>query len=284
MLNCLSFDIEGFVESNMQSFTINKSYINRKREIYEIEKNVDSILELLNDFNCKATFFFLNSVTYDLPNVVKKVSKLGHEIALHGPEHTRIFDLSKIEFSKKLICAKKELENIISKPVYGFRAPEFSITQTSLWALDILQKADFTYDSSIYPFGFHDVYGMKNTQPFIYKLQNGLIEFPLSTIGFFGKRFPFGGGGYFRLYPLFFTEIFLKKINKLGHPCMLYIHPYEIGSIIPKIPTLSWYRKLRHYYNCKNGCTRLKKILSEFKFSTAIDVLANEKKLEVKNV
>lgn len=284
MINSLSFDIEGFVESNIQSVTINKSYISRKREIYEIEKNVDSILELLNYFNYKATFFFLNSVTCDLPDVVKKVSKLGHEIALHGPEHIRIFNLTEIEFSKKLIYAKKKLENIISKPVYGFRAPEFSITESSLWALDILQKADFTYDSSIYPFSFHDVYGIKNAQPFIYKLQNGLIEFPLPTIGFFGKRFPFGGGGYFRLYPLFFTEIFLRKINKLGHPCMLYIHPYEVGSIIPYIPTLSLYRKFRHYYNCRNGYTRLKKILSEFKFSSAIEVLTNENKLEVKNV
>lgn len=226
----------------------------------------------------------MNSVVHDLPSVVKKVAEEGHEIALHGPEHIRIFNITEQEFSEKLISAKKFIENIISKPINGFRAPDFSITEKSLWALDVLQKAGFIYDSSIYPFGLHDVYGINGAQPFIHRLKNGLIEFPLSTIGLFGKRFPFGGGGYFRLYPLTFTEIFLKKINKLGKPCILYIHPYEVGSIIPNIPTLSLYRKFRHYYNCENGYARLGKILSKFKFGPVIDVLTKEKILEVENV
>lgn len=284
MLNCLSFDIEGFVESNMQSFTIERPYIDRRKEIYEIEKNTLFILEILDDFNCKATFFFLGSVVRDLPNVVKKVAELDHEIALHGPEHIRIFNYTKREFSEKVVSAKNLLEDVASKPVYGFRAPDFSITESSIWALDILQKAGFLYDSSIYPFGLHDVYGIKNAQPFIHRLPNGLIEFPLSTIEFLGRRFPFGGGGYFRLYPIFLTETFIRKTNKLGKPCMLYIHPYEVGPIIPNIPTLSPYRRFRHYYNCKKGNTRLRKILSKFKFGTAIEVLLRENFLEEKDV
>jgi polysaccharide deacetylase family protein (PEP-CTERM system associated) len=276
MINCLSFDIEGFVESNLQSFTIEKPYIDRRKEIYEIEKNTDSILELLDSFNCKATFFILDSVISDLPNVVKKITALDHEIAIHGPEHIRIFDKTPHEFREKLKSAKKHLEDIVSKPIYGFRAPDFSITELSLWALDILQEEGFIYDSSIYPFGFHDVYGMKNVQPFIHRLQNGLIEFPLSTIKLFGLRLPFGGGGYFRLYPLFLTKIFIKNVNKLDKPCIMYIHPYEVGSIIPDIPTLSRYRKFRHYYNCKNGCERLGKILSKYEFCSAIEVLSKE--------
>ena len=281
MLNCLSFDIEGFVESNIQSFAIDKKYINRKKEIYEIEKNVDSILELLNEVNCNATFFFLESVVNDLPNVVKKVSELNHEIALHGPEHVRIFDLTKSEFNNKLISSKKNLENIISKPVYGFRAPDFSITESSIWALDMLKDAGFIYDSSIYPFGFHDVYGIKNVQPFIHSLPNGLIEFPPSTIKYFGKRIPFGGGGYFRLYPLLFTKHFLKRINKRKNPGMMYMHPYEVGSIIPNIPNISPFRKFRHYYNSENGYKRLREILLEFKFGTAIEVIKKEGFLNV---
>lgn len=284
MLNCLSFDIEGFVESNRQSFKIIKSYINLRKEIYEIEKNTHFILKLLDDFSCKATFFFLGSVVRNLPNVVKKVAELGHEVALHGPEHIRIFDLTKREFSEKVVSAKNALENVASKPVYGFRAPDFSITESSIWALDILQKAGFLYDSSIYPFGSHDVYGIKNVQPFIHKLPNGLIEFPLSTIEFFGRRIPFGGGGYFRLYPLFLTEIFLRKINRFGKSCILYIHPYEVGPIIPNIPTLSPYRRFRHYHNCKKGNTRLRKILSKYKFGPAIEVLSRGYFWEEKDV
>lgn len=283
-MNCLSFDIEGFVESNRQSFTIAEPYISLSKEIYEIEQNTNFILELLNDVQCKATFFFLGSVVRNLPDLVKNVAKLDHEVALHGPEHIRIFDLSKREFSEKVVSAKKALEDVASKPVYGFRAPDFSITEASIWALDALQEAGFLYDSSIFPLGFHDVYGIKNAQPFIHRLPNGLVEFPLTTVECFGRRIPFGGGGYFRLYPLFLTEIFLRKINKLGKSCMLYMHPYEVGPMIPNIPTLSPYRRFRHYHNCKNGNTRLRKILSKYKFSSAIEILSAGSFLELNDV
>lgn len=172
-----------------------------------------------------------------------------------------------------MTAAKKDLEDVSGQPVYGFRAPDFSITNKSLWALDILKEVGFVYDSSIYPFGLHDVYGIKNAGTFIHKLPNGLIEFPMSTTESLGKRIPFGGGGYFRLYPLLITKLFLSKLNKQGSPAMFYIHPYEVGPVIPRISELSFYRKFRHYYHCKNGKARLKKLLKAFKFCPAIDVL-----------
>jgi polysaccharide deacetylase family protein (PEP-CTERM system associated) len=274
MLNCLTFDIEGFIEANLQSFVIEEAYIDRARELYEIEKNVDFILDLLSEFNVKATFFFLSNFAREFPSLVRKVGNLGHEIASHGHEHIRIYDINRNEFSERIRSAKYLLEDIASKEVYGFRAPDFSITESSIWALDILKDVGFIYDSSIYPFGYHDVYGIKNTNPFIYKLPNGLIEFPLSTIKFFNRRLPFGGGGYFRVYPMFFTEMCLRKINKIGEPCMFFIHPYEVGPIIPDIPNISAYRRFRHYYNCDNGNKRLERILSKFKFGSAIEVLS----------
>jgi len=275
MLNCISFDIEGFAESNAQSFTIDRCYLGRKKRNYEIEKNTSFILELLDSCSLKATFFVLGSVIYDLPHIIKQVAEAGHEIALHGPEHIRIFDYSdKPKFAKKLFFAKKILEDIIFGPVYGYRAADFSITESSIWALDILKQAGFLYDSSIYPFGFHDVYGIKNIKNFIHRLPNDLLEFPPATLDFFSMRFPFGGGGYFRLYPLFLTKLFLRKMNRRDIACMLYFHPYEVGKIIPDIPTHSLYRKFRHYYNCKNGGTRLKKFLMKGNFTSAINILS----------
>ena len=271
--NCLSIDVEGFVESNLQSFHIQDKYVSKSKENYEIEKNVNFILEFLDEFDIKGTFFFLGRIAQDIPNVVTETAQCGHEIACHSHKHLRIFGLTKEEFKKNLICAKKLLEDVSGKSVWGFRAPEFSITNSSIWALDILKEVGFVYDSSIYPTGLHDVYGISGTMPFIHKLTNGLIEFPLSTIEFLGRRFPFGGGGHFRLYPLMLTKLFIRKVNRTGNPCMIYIHPYELGPVVPNIPNLTHYRKFRHYYNCKNGSERLKRILQTFKFSTAIRIL-----------
>jgi len=270
--NCLSFDIEGFVESNQQSFHIDRKYISRSDEDYEIEHNVDVLLKLLDEVNVKATFFFLGRIGLDIPHVVRKTAECGHEIACHSHKHIRIFDMSQDRFREDLITAKKTLEDLVGERVYGFRAPEFSITNKSLWVLDILQEVGFVYDSSIYPTSIHDVYRIADTQTFIHRLPNGLVEFPLSVIDLFGIRLPFGGGGYFRLYPLFLTKLFIRIVNRQT-PCMIYLHPYEVGDIIPRISELSFYRKFRHYYNCRNGRERLRKMLKSFSFNSAKEIL-----------
>jgi len=274
VINCLSVDVEGFVESNLQSFNIDKKYINKSAENIEIEKNVHFLLELLDDLDIHATFFCLGRIAEDIPDIVREIARNGHEIACHSYEHIRIDpNMNKSEFKDKLMFAKHQLEDISGKKVYGFRAPDFSIRTSSIWVLEVLKEIGFCYDSSIYHIGFHDVYGIKKTNHFINKLDNGLIEFPLSTIRLLGRRFPFGGGGYFRIYPLFFTKYYISKTNKLGHPFMFYIHPYEVGPIIPKIPKISPLRRFRHYYNTRNGYKRLRKILKKYKFAPIVEVL-----------
>ena len=273
VLNAISVDVEGFIESNLQSFPTAKHYVDKANEDREIEANMDAVLHILNEFDIRATFFFLGRIARDLPHLIKEVAQRGHEIACHSHDHIRIYSMTREEFRQKVNSAKKHLEDVAGKPVYGFRAPDFSITTASLWALDILMESGFHYDSSIYPIGIHDVYGIEGTKPYIHALPNGLIEFPPSTVSCFGKRVPVGGGGYFRLYPTFVTKLCISQMNQLGQPCMFYIHPYEVGPIIPRVGGLSSYRKFRHYHNCGNGSQRLKKILRAFRFGPAFDVL-----------
>ena len=275
VMNVFSVDVEGFVESNVQSFSIPDKYIDHPAEDREIQENTEAVLEMLDAAGTRATFFFIGRLARNIPGLVKKVAQAGHEIGCHNYRHLRVFDIERNLFKDKLAEAKKDLEDVAGQPVYGFRAPDFSITKESLWTLDILKELGFLYDSSIYPFGLHDVYGIKDSNPSIHKLPNGLIEFPLTTIELFGKRVPFAGGGYFRLYPLLLTKLLLSKLNKLNRPAMFYIHPYEVGPVIPKVAELSAYRKFRHYYHCKNGHVRLKKLLQTFKFGPAINVLRN---------
>jgi polysaccharide deacetylase family protein (PEP-CTERM system associated) len=276
IINAFSIDVEGFVESNVQSFRIPDEYINQSQENREIEYNTNALLEMLDEVGVKATFFFIGRLADDTPGLVKKVAQAGHEIACHSYAHLRIFGINKDEFKEKISTVKRQLEDVSGQRVYGFRAPDFSITESSIWALDVLKETGFVYDSSIYPFGLHDVYGIKHANPSVHTLPNGLIEFPLSTTQIFGRRFPFGGGGYFRLYPLLLTKLFLSKVNERGQPVMFYIHPYEVGPVIPKISGLSTYRRFRHYYNCRNGTKRLKRILQAFKFGPTIEVLKDK--------
>lgn len=273
ILNAISIDVEGFIESNLQSFPMPKQYVDQAKEDREIETNVNALLHILDEFGIRATFFFLGRIARDLPHVIKEVAQTGHEIACHSYDHVRIFSMTRGEFRQKLLAAKNHLEDVAGTPVYGFRAPDFSITTSSLWALDILKESGFHYDSSIYPVGIHDVYGIGGGKPYIHELPNGLIEFPLSTVSCFGKRIPFGGGGYFRLYPTVLTKLCIAWMNQLGQPSMFYIHPYEVGPIIPQVGSLSHYRRFRHYHNCGNGSRRLKKILRAFRFGPAFEVL-----------
>jgi polysaccharide deacetylase family protein (PEP-CTERM system associated) len=277
--NCFSVDVESFTEANLECLCLDPKEIGGTKQSYEIEKNMDVLLELMTEYDVKATFFILGRIAKDTPVLVKRIAGLGHEIACHSFNHFRITGQNKNKFKNDLFLAKKCLEDVSGQRLFGFRAPDFSITKSSTWALEIIKEAGFLYDSSIYPI-IHDVYGMKEARPYIHRLLNGLIEFPLSTTTIFGRHFPFGGGGYFRLYPPSLTKMFISKTNKSGHPCIFYIHPYEVGPEIPAMPRLSYYRKFRHYYNCGRGQKRLRGILQAFKFAPAIEVLKEKQFLK----
>ena len=279
-VNCLSVDVEGFVESNVQSFRISSGHVNPSGENVEIEDNVDALLELLDSTDVRATFFVVGRIARDIPHVVNRIASAGHEIGCHNYEHVRLWDVKREDLASELASAKHRLEDVARDRVIGFRAPDFSISSANLWALDTLRELGFEYDSSIYPIGMHDVYGMPNAKRFIHRLPNGLIEFPLSTIRVAGKNLPFGGGGYFRLYPLCLTAFCVARVNKQGHPCMCYVHPYEVGPVIPVVRGLSWYRRFRHYHNCNNGNSRLRKMLTKHRFGRAKDILAERGYLE----
>ncbi len=278
--NVFSVDVEGFVESNQESFNVPQQYINSLQENNEIETNTNAVLELLDELKIKGTFFFLGRMAKDIPNLLKTVAKENHEIGCHNYLHLRVFNLKKEVFEEKISEAKRRIEDVAGKAVYGFRAPDFSITEKSIWAIEVLKKVGFVYDSSIYPLGLHDVYGIKNARRDIHTFKNDLIEIPLSAIDVLGRRIPFGGGGYFRLYPIWVTKAFIKLSNKNGRPCVFYIHPYEVGPIVPKIKEMSFYRKFRHYYNVQNGAVRLRWILRSFEFVPAIELLKQERILK----
>ena len=275
--NIISFDIEGLIESSHDSMTIPEKYIDNKKEDYLITKNTEEILEVLDSCGVKGTFFILGRIARDIPSLIKMISKEGHEIACHSLDHYRLFNFSRNEVQQKLRTAKAFLEDASSQKVIGFRAPDFSIIEKNIYVFDDLLELGYEYDSSVYPIGMHDVYGISDFKDHPFIMENGLVELPMSTIKIFGKAIPFGGGGYFRIFPFFLTKTFLRISNKENRPMNFYLHPYEIGKEVTFINELPFLRKIRTYKGIKGVKAKIKNLISQADFGRADSVVKSIK-------
>lgn len=274
--NAFTVDVEDFFQVEAFSQVIDRNTWNDFS--CRVESNTDSILQLLDDANVKGTFFVLGWIAERYPNVVKRIAKLGHEVASHGMTHQLIYKQDQETFKRETFDSKSLLEDLSQQAVNGYRAATYSITNKSLWALDILAEAGFKYDSSIFPMR-HDRYGIHDACPLpnILKTPNGseLIEFPISTVKNNLFTLPIAGGGYFRLFPYQVTRWGLSTINKKNNPFVFYIHPWEVDPDQPRVDNISKFTRFRHYNNLSRCRTRLKKLLEDFDFNTMQHVLEN---------
>ena len=232
----------------------------------------------MGDHNTKATFFTLGWVAEKSPALVRRIHDAGHEVASHGYSHQLIYKQTPEVFREETRRSKAILEDIIGEPVTGYRAASYSITAQSRWALDILCEEGFTWDSSIFPV-HHDRYGMPGTPrwPHRLKTDNGseIAEFPLSTLKLPGYTLPIAGGGYFRLFPYWFSQWGLGSINRMGKPFVFYLHPWEIDPGQPRLD-VKWFSRFRHYNNLEVCEQRLVNLLKRFRFTTMSDVLVEQ--------
>jgi polysaccharide deacetylase family protein (PEP-CTERM system associated) len=206
------------------------------------------------------------------PSLIKEIAAEGHEIASHGYGHELIYKLTPEAFYNDLWRSKEILESITTTPVLGYRAPSFSITPKSEWAIDVLKDLGFTYDSSIFPTSFHNRYGFNGISCLPFRFGNGLLEIPLSTYRLGKANFPLAGGGYFRLFPYAYFRHFFRRLNKQSKPIIFYLHPWELDPEQPRMKIRFNYR-LRHYVNLEKTEGRLEKLLKEFRFVPLIDLV-----------
>ena len=276
VINSFTVDVEDYFQVEAFSKIIDRNTWNDFS--CRVEANTDLILGLLDDANVKGTFFVLGWIAQRYPNVVKKISEMGHEVASHGMSHQLIYKQDKEIFRNETIDSKKLLEDLSQQPVNGYRAATYSITEESLWALDILCEAGFKYDSSIFPI-VHDRYGIPGikTEPHVITTEksNKIVEFPISVYKNRLFNLPISGGGYFRLYPYFFTKMMLKALNRKNKEFVFYIHPWEVDNEPPSVDGIKGFSRFRHYNNIDRCKHRLEKLLSDFQFSTVSEVLGN---------
>jgi len=237
-----------------------------------VERNTERLLALFEKHQVKATFFVLGWVAERFPALIRKLSDHGHEIASHGYSHQLIYSQTQDVFREETLRSKALLEDITGKVVEGYRAASYSITRESLWALDILSEAGFTWDSSIFPIR-HDRYGIPGSPsaPYSIETSSGAVirEFPLTTAHIMGLSIPAAGGGYFRQFPYpVFSYLFRNASGFGARPQMFYLHPWEIDPEQPRYNNASWFSRFRHYTNLDKCHDRLERLLEDFRFGT----------------
>src|SRR5262249_50898077 len=213
-------------------------------------------------------------------SLVREIASAGHEIACHGYDHQLISNQNREEFRADIRRAKFTLEDMNGEPVIGYRAPTYSITEQTIWALDVLVEEGFQYDSSIFPV-YHDRYGIPGAERFphvISREAGEIIEFPPSTVRIAGQNLPVTGGGYFRLLPYRSFRGGLRPINRREQRSAIFmVHTWEIDPEQPFLPG-NRLNVIRHRINLNRIAGRLSQLLRDFRFAPVREVLKVEER------
>lgn len=270
IVNALTIDVEDYFQvSALAPHFPRKDW---EKVPCRVERNMDVILSMLHEYGAKATFFTLGWVAERYPHLVRLIAMEGHELASHGYAHQRATDQSPGAFLADITLAKTVLEDIAGTAVIGYRAPSFSIGKGNPWAHDCIAEAGYQYSSSVYPVK-HDHYGVPDAPRFPYRLENGLMEMPITTVRYLGRNLPAGGGGYFRLLPYSASRWLIRQVNETDRkPAMFYFHPWEVDPEQPRVAGTTAKTRFRHYVNLSRTEDRLRRLMNDFSWGRMDDV------------
>jgi polysaccharide deacetylase family protein (PEP-CTERM system associated) len=274
VLNALTVDVEDYFQVSAFEHCVSGA----SWGLYEsrVVRNTERLLKVFDAFHVRGTFFVLGWVAEHFPDLVRTIAREGHEIASHGYAHGLVYASTPEEFRTDIARAADVIGCAVGLRVRGYRAPSFSITARTLWALDVLIDEGYVFDASIYPIR-HDRYGIPDwpRHAQLLQRQNGwLWEVPGTTISLGGTNLPIGGGGYFRLLPYAWTRRGIGRLNEIERqPAVFYLHPWELDPEQPRIAAGALSR-VRHYSNLHKTESRLRRLLTDFRFGAVADVLA----------
>jgi polysaccharide deacetylase family protein (PEP-CTERM system associated) len=270
MKNALSFDVEDYFHVTGFEHVVDRARWDDYPVRFQI--GMGKILAILERQDVKATFFFLGWIADRFPEVVADVAARGHEVAIHSYAHRLVYQQRPDEFEEDLARALAAVRRAYDGPILGYRAPTFSIRSDTLWALEIIKRLGFRYDSSIFPIK-RDRYGIPNAEDRPHEIADGLLEFPMSTVDFLGRKLPVAGGGYLRLYPFAFTCRAIDQLNRRrGQPAIIYLHPWELDPGQPKIRA-DYANTFRHRVNLHRTEQRLEELCRRFQLVPVREVL-----------
>ena len=263
----LSIDVEDWFQvENLRPYFPPSSWENQDSRV---EKNTLRLLDLIDLFGtgCKATFFILGWIADRYPQLVREIHSRGHEVASHGYAHLMCTEMKLDELAVDLQKSKEILENITGKPVIGYRAPNFSISDR---ILALIEKAGYKYDSSYNNFNRHGRYGRIATNGFLkqgiaLKINTDFYEIPISNLQWGKSIIPWGGGGYFRFIPPSIFRAGVRRILSRQQTYMFYLHPWEIDPDQPVVHTKTSLSNWKHYLNLDKTHGRLENLLKQLR-------------------
>ncbi len=274
VINGLSVDVEDWFQVGAFEGVIDRSNWDGLAD--RVERNCSAILDMFAKADVKATFFTLGWVAQRHGPLMRQIVAAGHEIASHGWDHERVFRLDSKSFAADLERSRKVIEDAAGVEITGYRAPSFSIDSRTPWAYMVLAEQGFKYSSSVAPIA-HDHYGWREAPRFAFKPLpwSDLIEIPVTTAHFAGRRLAAGGGGFFRVLPYGFSRWAIRQVNtRDGRPAVFYFHPWEIDPAQPRVTGASLRSKVRHYTNLSVMAEKLEQLVREFEWGR-MDVLAH---------
>ena len=273
IVNGLSVDVEDWFQVGAFEDVIERDQWGGLAD--RVDRNVHEILDLFDEVEAKATFFTLGWVAQRHGALLREVASRGHEIARDGCDHRRVFSMYRASFAEDFGKARQAIEDAAGARVTGYRAPSFSIDQRTPWAFMELVEQDYAYSSSVAPVG-HDHYGWPDAPRFAFKPLPWapLIEIPVTTAMFAGKRLAAGGGGFFRVLPYAFSRWAIRQVNRREQrPAIFYFHPWEIDPGQPRVAGAPLKSRLRHYTRLEQMAPKLRQLIHEFAWGR-MDVLA----------
>ncbi|HOB73937.1 MAG TPA: DUF3473 domain-containing protein [Phycisphaerae bacterium] len=271
MLNAMTVDLEDWGQAVLHP---------GHKITSRVAANLDRVLTLLDRVGVRATFFVLGSVCEAFPRLLPTIRDAGHEIGSHGYGHELVYRMTPARFAADVRRSIQVIEAQIGQRPAAYRAPAFSITRDSLWAVPILAGLGFRYSSSVFPIAGRR-YGIADAPRFPYRWPNcELIEFPPATVHLLGRNWPVCGGGYTRLLPAGIMTRALRRINRAGHPAVIYFHPYElapgeVAAFRREGSRISWRRQLTQELWRSRVADRLARLCDEFAFGTLGEALAS---------
>jgi len=245
-----------------------------------VERETNEVLEILAKHSVRATCFILGWVAERFPALVRRIAAAGHEIACHSYAHQLVYDLTPEEFKADTQRALAVIADATGEVPKAYRAPSYSITERSMWALEILIECGVQCDSSIYPIA-HDRYGIPGFQRRAHTLQTPsgpILEVPIATTELSQNWLaPVGGGAYLRLLPYRYTAAGIRRINaREEQPACIYFHPWEIDPDHPRLAQ-GLAARVRTYTGLRGMRRKLERLLTDFRFSTLASVYHPDK-------
>jgi polysaccharide deacetylase family protein (PEP-CTERM system associated) len=277
--NMLTFDIEEWFHANYDGLAAPD-----RSKGSNFRAHMDTLLQICRETECKATFFVLGCIGEDYPDVVKAIAREGHDVASHGYAHELAYKQTIEEFRADVKKSVDILEDLTGTKVLGYRAPSWSIIESNLHYLEVLEDMGMKYDASIFPVKTF-LYGIPTAPTEIHKPRvNGreinLFEVPMSVMKLSGRNMGYSGGFYFRFFPKFLIRKAIQSANRQGRSSIVYLHPREIDEHEQKLD-LPFKENFIHYYSVNRTQAKLEHILKSFNFTSISEHLKHNYKLDM---